>query len=97
MINPGSRERLSATACRSSRPRQASGRLRIVGLPAPPLLGVLTHKLGGVGRRAGDPPATFAATDRITNDLRWTASRDLDDMVASAWSAWQAAHPGGMT
>ncbi len=45
-----------------------------------------------VGRRAGDPPATFAAVDRISAELGWRATRDLRDMVASAWSAWQA-HP----
>ncbi len=46
-----------------------------------------------VGRRAGDPPATFAATDKIADVLGWRASLDLRAMVASAWSAWQA-HPG---
>ena len=45
-----------------------------------------------VGRRAGDPPATFAAIDRITAELGWRATRDLRDMVESAWSAWQT-HP----
>jgi UDP-glucose 4-epimerase len=44
-----------------------------------------------IGRRAGDPPATFAATERIGRELGWRASRDLADMVGSAWSAWQAA------
>lgn len=43
-----------------------------------------------VGRRAGDPPATWASTDRIEAELGWRASRDLREMVASAWSAWQA-------
>jgi UDP-glucose 4-epimerase len=43
-----------------------------------------------VGRRAGDPPESFAATDRIAADLHWTATLGLDDMVASAWSAWQS-------
>ena len=38
-------------------------------------------------RRPGDPPATFAATDRIAEVLGWSASRDLNDMVASAWRA----------
>ena len=42
-----------------------------------------------VARRAGDPPATFADTTRIEAELDWRASRDLRDMVASAWSAWQ--------
>ena len=45
-----------------------------------------------VGRRAGDPPASTAATVRILETLGWSARRDLRDMVASAWSAWQA-HP----
>jgi UDP-glucose 4-epimerase len=40
-----------------------------------------------VGRRAGDPPATFAQTDRIRERLGWSAQHDLRAMVASAWSA----------
>lgn len=43
-----------------------------------------------VGRRAGDPPASWASTELIERTLGWRASRDLTDMVASAWSAWQA-------
>ena len=43
-----------------------------------------------VGRRAGDPPATWASTERIERELGWRASRDLRQMVESAWSAWQA-------
>lgn len=38
-------------------------------------------------RRPGDPPATFASTDRIAEVLGWVASRDLNDMVDSAWRA----------
>ena len=38
-------------------------------------------------RRPGDPPATFAQTEHIANVLGWSASRDLTDMVASAWRA----------
>jgi UDP-glucose 4-epimerase len=41
-----------------------------------------------VDRRAGDPPASFAATGRIEQALGWRATHDLDQMVASAWSAW---------
>jgi UDP-glucose 4-epimerase len=37
--------------------------------------------------------ATFASTDKIARVLDWRATRDLEAMVASAWSAWQA-HPG---
>ena len=43
-----------------------------------------------VGRRAGDPPATWASTERIEAELDWRATRDLRQMVASAWSSWQA-------
>lgn len=39
-------------------------------------------------RRAGDPPASTAATERILDVLGWRAKRDLQAMVASAWSAW---------
>ena len=45
-----------------------------------------------VGRRAGDPPASTAATDRIREVLGWTSKYDLRDMVSSAWSAWLYAH-----
>lgn len=46
-----------------------------------------------VGRRAGDPPASFAATGRIESELGWRATRDLQAMVESAWSAWLAHRP----
>lgn len=38
-------------------------------------------------RRPGDPPATFASTERIETVLGWSADRNLTDMVASAWRA----------
>ena len=38
-------------------------------------------------RRPGDPPATFAATDSIRDEMGWNASRDLEDMVSSSWRA----------
>jgi len=40
-------------------------------------------------RRPGDPARIVGAVDRIAADFGWRASRDLDDMVASAWAAWQ--------
>ena len=45
-----------------------------------------------VARRAGDPPASWAATELIEAELGWHAARDLRDIVASAWSAWQSQH-----
>ena len=42
------------------------------------------------GRRAGDPDAIVAEVSRIRDDLGWVASRDLDDMVASAWAGYRA-------
>lgn len=41
-----------------------------------------------VARRPGDPAATFASTERIGRELGWSATRDLEQMVDSAWSAW---------
>lgn len=38
-------------------------------------------------RRPGDPPATFAETTKARAGLGWEASRDLTDMVTSAWRA----------
>jgi len=43
-----------------------------------------------VGRRAGDPAAYYADPTKATRDLGWKASRDLEDMVRTAWEAWQS-------
>jgi UDP-glucose 4-epimerase len=40
-------------------------------------------------RRPGDPARIIGSSARIEKDFGWKASRDLDDMVASAWAAWQ--------
>jgi UDP-glucose 4-epimerase len=61
-------------------------------------MGMISEVIGSdinpeiVGRRAGDPPASFAATTKIESALGWKATRDLRDMVSSAWSAWQSNH-----
>jgi UDP-glucose 4-epimerase len=44
-----------------------------------------------VARRPGDPARIVAAVDRIHDELGWTATRDLREMVSSAWEGWQAA------
>jgi UDP-glucose 4-epimerase len=41
-------------------------------------------------RRDGDPATVVAAVGRVREELGWSAQRDLDQMVASAWSAGQA-------
>ncbi len=42
-------------------------------------------------RRAGDPPRLVADVTRIREELGWTGSKDLHDVVSSAWEAWRAA------
>ncbi|WP_432561618.1 UDP-glucose 4-epimerase GalE [Kineococcus sp. SYSU DK003] len=40
-------------------------------------------------RRAGDPPQLVADVERITTTLGWSATKDLSDIVTSAWEAWR--------
>jgi UDP-glucose 4-epimerase len=47
-----------------------------------------------VGRRAGDPVATFADPTRVAATLGWTATRGLEEIVASAWQ-WHSTHLDG--
>ena len=46
-----------------------------------------------VGRRPGDPARVVAAVDRIGRDLGFRATRDLREMITSAWTAWRALQP----
>ena len=41
-------------------------------------------------RRAGDPPQLIGDAQRIGAVLGWRAEHDLDDIVASSFSSWQA-------
>ncbi len=43
-----------------------------------------------LGRRAGDPPQLIGDATRIREVLGWEAEHDLDDIVSSSFSAWQA-------
>jgi UDP-glucose 4-epimerase len=43
-------------------------------------------------RRKGDPAALVADVSFAENVLGWQSSRDLRDMVRSAWDAWQLGH-----
>ncbi|MGD9996106.1 MAG: UDP-glucose 4-epimerase GalE [Ilumatobacteraceae bacterium] len=47
-----------------------------------------------VGRRAGDPVATYADPTKVEATLDWRATHDLDAIVASAW-AWHSTHLDG--
>jgi UDP-glucose 4-epimerase len=40
-----------------------------------------------VPRRVGDPAAVVASAERIASRLGWHATRDLKDIVTSAWAA----------
>jgi UDP-glucose 4-epimerase len=46
-------------------------------------------------RRAGDPPALVAASDRIRSDLGWKPEKpELEAMISDAWT-WMQDHPHG--
>jgi UDP-glucose 4-epimerase len=45
-----------------------------------------------VDRRAGDPAALVADVSFAKDLLGWQSSRDLRDIVTSAWDAWQLGH-----
>lgn len=42
-------------------------------------------------RRMGDPARIVTLAERANRDLQWTARKDLDSMVKSAWTSWQYA------
>jgi UDP-glucose 4-epimerase len=44
-------------------------------------------------RRPGDPARVVASADRIHQELGWSASHGLDEMIESAWQGWQHLHP----
>jgi len=46
------------------------------------------------GRRAGDIAASYADPSRAESELRWRATRTLDDMCADQWR-WQSQNPLG--
>jgi UDP-glucose 4-epimerase len=58
---------------------------RITGHPIPAI---------AASRRAGDPPAIWADTEKAASVLGWRAERSLDDILASAWR-WHSTHPDG--
>ena len=44
----------------------------------------------GKARRAGDPPHLIGSPKRINEEMGWRAKYDVEDIVKSAWDAWQA-------
>lgn len=53
---------------------------RVTGLVIDPVLGE---------RRAGDPPRLIGDVARIHEEFGWEAKHGLDEIVESAWAAWQ--------
>jgi UDP-glucose 4-epimerase len=43
-------------------------------------------------RREGDPPALVADVSLAKDMLGWQSSRDLHEIISSAWDAWQLGH-----
>jgi UDP-glucose-4-epimerase GalE len=47
-----------------------------------------------VGRRAGDPAECYADASRITSLFNWSPTKNLDDIIRTAYN-WHSAHPNG--
>lgn len=68
------------------------------GVSVAEVMGVISSVIGRdvdpevVGRRAGDPAATFADVTLSGQVLNWRAQLDLVAIVSSAWSAWRDSH-----
>jgi len=86
---------VAAQFCENQRAAEAFNVGRGVGSSVREVMDMVSEVIGTqvnpevVGRRVGDPPASTAATQRISQVLGWQAKRDLREMVSSAWSAWQ--------
>ena len=50
----------------------------------------LPFKEAVMGRRAGDPPHLIGSPKRINEEMGWHAQYNVEDIVKSAWDAWQA-------
>ena len=55
------------------------------GIDLPPVI---------VPRRPGDPARLVASADLAREELGWSASRDLAEMISSAWAGWRLRHDG---
>lgn len=49
-----------------------------------------------IGRREGDVEKVYADTNYANNELGWKATRNLDDMISSAWAWEQKLHKRNM-
>jgi len=52
----------------------------------------INHEIGA--RRLGDLAACWACTEKAESQLKWTATRTLDDMMRDTWR-WQQNNPNG--
>jgi len=66
--------------------RVVGRRLRALGMPDPPVVGTLVHKLGGIGRGAGDAGAVLRAGHLATAPLamRWRGADEAPRDVIAA-------------
>ena len=57
--------------------------LEHTGIDLPPVI---------VPRRSGDPVKLVASAELARQELGWSATRDLHDMIVSAWAGWRFRH-----
>ena len=46
------------------------------------------------GRREGDVPASYANSNLAEKELKWKATKTLDEMIQDVWR-WQSENPKG--
>lgn len=85
---------VAAAACESPGAGQVYNVGRGEGVSVLEVMSAVSEVVGGnvdaevAPRRPGDPAQLVALVDRINERLGWSATRDLHQMVSSAWDAW---------
>ena len=88
LASRGNGDARSASTTSAAARDRASARCSTPSRRSPAATSSRSSSSGGPATR----PASSRARNGSSSELGWTAKHDLDDMVASAWAAWQHRH-----